>query len=80
MNATLKKWEIRDRAYVLVGRSPLTYKIKSRGILWFDEEKGINREIRYATNQNTLFVDEQDGHARLGHIVFVDGVLSVPKN
>ena len=42
-----KKWEIKDRTYVLKnGMSPLTYKIKSRGILWFDEDKGINREIK----------------------------------
>ena len=74
-------WEIKDRTYVLKGEfSPLTYTIRSRGIVWFDEEKGINREIRYATNQNSLFVDEQDGHVRLGHIIFEDGSLSVPKN
>ena len=81
MNATLKNWEIKDRTYVLKGGfSPLTFFVKGRGIIWFDEEKGINREIRYATNQNSLFVDEQDGHVRLGHIVFTDGVLYVPKN
>ena len=52
-----KKWEIKDRTYVLKnGMSPLTYKIKSRGILWFDEDKGVNREIRYASNQNTLLL------------------------
>ena len=80
MNA-LKNWEIKDRYYVLKdGYSPLTYKIKSRGIIWFDEEKGINRSIRYATNQNSLFVDEQDNHARLGHVVFEDGILFVPKS
>ena len=76
-----KKWEIKDRTYVLKnGMSPLTYKIKSRGILWFDEDKGINREIRYASNQNTLFRDEQDEFARLDHIIFENGVLSVPRN
>ena len=73
-------WEIKQRTYVLNnGFSPLTYKVKSKGIIWFDEEKGINREVRYATNQNSLFVDEQDGNARLGHIIFEDGVLTVPK-
>ena len=81
MNATQKKWEIKDRTYVLTGNySPLTYAIKSKGIIWFDEEKGINREIRYTTNQNSLFVDEQDGFARLGHVVFEDGSLHVPKS
>ena len=78
--ATKKKWEIKDRTYILNNIAPLTYKIKSRGILWFDEEEGVNKEIRYCVNQDSLFVKEQDDHARLGHIVFVDGALNVPKN
>lgn len=74
-------WEVKDRTYILNGGfSPLTYHIKSKGILWFDEEKGINREIRYAVNQNSLFTDEQDGHVRLGHVIFEDGNLHVPKS
>ena len=74
-------WELKDRTYVLNdGFAPLTYHIKTKGFLWFDEEQGINRVIRYATNQNSLFVDEQDGHARLGHVVFSDGVLHVKKS
>ena len=77
----MKNWEIKDRTYVLRnGMSPLTYKIKSTGLLYFDEEKGINREIRYADNQKSLFIDEQDGFAQLRHIVFQDGILVVPRN
>lgn len=76
----MKNWEIKDRTYVLKnGMSPLTYKIKSTGLLHFDEEKAINREIRYADNQKSLFIDEQDGFAQLKHIVFRDGVLMVPR-
>jgi hypothetical protein len=48
-------------------------------LLWFDEEKGYQREIRYATNQRSCFVDEQEGPATLGRIVFRNGVLNVPK-
>ena len=73
-------WELRDRTYVLNGKTPLTFFIKSKGIIHFDEEKGINREIRYAENANTLFVDEQVGHVRLGHIIFEDGVLHTRKS
>lgn len=76
----MKNWEIKDRTYVLKnGMSPLTYKIKSTGLLHFDESKAINREIRYADNQKSLFIDEQDGFAQLKHIVFRDGVLMVPR-
>lgn len=73
-------WEIKDRTYYLKGgRNALTYTIKSKGIYWFDEEKGYEREIKYTLNQKTPFVDEFQGPARLGHIVFTDGTLVVPK-
>jgi len=76
----MKNWEIKDRTYVLKnGMSPLTYKIKSSNILWFDEKEGVNKEIRYANNQKSLFVDEQDGYARVEHIIFTDGSLFVPR-
>ena len=35
--------------------------------------------IRYATNQNSPFKDEQNGEATLGHIIFRDGSLLVKK-
>ena len=73
-------WEIKDRTYYLKdGLSPLTYTINSRGIYWFDEEKGYERELKYTVNQKTPFVDEFKGDAILGHITFNDGVLNVPK-
>ena len=78
-------WEIKDRTYILKGnRSPITWTIQSKHtsrkpLLYFDEEKGENKEIRYATNQKSLFVDEQVGFATLGHIIFLDGVLEAPR-
>ncbi len=80
-----KGWEIKDRHYFVKGRyQPLTMRIPSKHgrkfpMLFFDEELGINRELRYATNMNSPFKDEQDGHATMGHIVFKDGVLNVSK-
>ena len=77
---TTPKWEIKDRSYYLInGKSPLTYTIKGKNIFWFDKEKGFERELKYTLNQKTCFVDEFKGDARLGHIVFEDGVLIVPK-
>lgn len=77
----VKNWEIKDRTYVLKnGMSPLTYKLKSSNLLWFDEKEGVNKEIRYANNQKSLFVDEQDNFARVEHIIFTDGTLYVPRN
>jgi hypothetical protein len=73
-------WEVKDRVYLLKGGiAPLTYTIKSKNIFWFDEEKGYERELKYTTNQKTPFVDEFSGPERLGHIVFEDGALVVPK-
>jgi len=77
-------WEIKDRMYIVVGQAPLTLTISSKHtsrhpLLWFDKEKGIQREIRYATNQNSPLIDEQKGEATLGHIMFKDGVLYVKK-
>lgn len=83
---TTKEWEIKDRVYYLLNDiAPITFTITSRHsdyypLLWFDEEKGYNRELRYAVNQKTPFVDEQVGHCSLSHIVFEDGVLHVPKD
>jgi hypothetical protein len=79
------KWEIKDRNYYLMGDvSPLTYSIPSKHssrypLLWFDPETGEQRELRYATNHSSVFVSEQKGEATLGHIVFEDGTLFVPK-
>lgn len=80
-----KGWEIKDRTYYVKGnRQPLTLTIPSRHgtrypLTWFDEETGGQRELRYATNMSSPFVDEQKGEATLGHIMFKDGTLTVGK-
>ena len=77
-------WEYKDRNYYLTnGKSPLTFTIPARHtrrypLVWFDPEKGYERELRYATNQKSIFVDEQEGPATLKHVVFDDGSLCVP--
>ena len=49
-------------------------------LLYFDEEKGINRPLRYARNQKSPFEDEQDGNAIMEPIIFEDGFLHVERN
>ena len=79
------KWEYKDRLYEMTGnKTPLIWSIPSmhtakRPMLWFDKEKGYQRELRYATNQKTPFVDEQEGTSTLGRIIFENGKLYVPK-
>lgn len=53
---------------------------EKRPLLYFDEALGYERELRYATNQQSVFVDEQNGNVTLEHIVFRDGTLFVPRN
>ena len=83
MNKTVEKYA--DKQYKLLGDvAPLSYMLASRHtrrfpLLWFDEEKGENRALRYARNQKSPFEDEQDGNAVLEPVMFEDGMLSVPR-
>ena len=73
-------WEIKDRLYVLKNNmTPLTYRIPSSKIMYFDEELGYEREVTYTLNQRSPFNDEFKGEARLGSIVFRNGSIMVPK-
>lgn len=75
------KWEVKDRIYILKNNfAPITFSLKSRGIYYFDEDQGYERELKYTTNQRTPFVDEFKGDARLAHIVFEEGTLFVPRS
>jgi len=77
-------WEIKDRLYHLINKKPLTLRLNCKHsrrspLLYFDEENGEQKELRYATNMSSPFVDDQKGTATLGHIVFKSGRLFVPK-
>ena len=78
-------WELKDRTYVISdSHSPLTYTLQSRHtarypLIWVDKATGEQEELRYATNQNSPLVSQQKGQATLGHIIFENGVLNVPK-
>ena len=81
-----KGWEIKDRTYFVTGQyKPLTFRIPSKHsakkpLLWYDESNQTTRELRFATNMNSPFKDEQNGEATLGTILFKDGALVVHKN
>ena len=83
--APVDNWEYKDRNYYLIGnKKPLTYTLPSRHskrypLVWFDSEKGYEREMRYGTNMKSIFVDEQKGQITMKHIVFDSGHLFVPK-
>ena len=65
--------------------APLCFMLNSNHnkrspLLYFDEEKGVNRPLRYARNQKSPFEDEQDGNAILEPVVFEDGFLMVDRS
>jgi len=76
---------LKTKAYRLKrSERPLSYMLSSRHsnrspLLYFDEDQGVNRPLRYARNQKTPFEDEQDGNAILEPIVFEDGMLVVQR-
>tara|TARA_R100001129_G_scaffold177498_2_gene152436 strand:+ start:1412 stop:2158 length:747 start_codon:yes stop_codon:yes gene_type:complete len=82
----MKKQTYKSKTYRLTrGQRPLSYTIPSRNtsrspLLYFDEETGVNRPLRYARNQRSPFEDEQDGNAILEPVVFEDGMLYVDRS
>lgn len=82
----MKTNQAKDKVYVLnQDKTPVSFFIQSRSnkrrqLLHFDEDKGINRPLRYSKNQKSVFEDEQDGTAILEPIVMEDGKITVLKN
>ena len=64
MNKIKKVYE--DKVYKLSrDAAPLSYMLSSKhtkrkALLYFDEETGVNRALRYARNQKSIFEDEKD--------------------
>ena len=57
-----------------------TGSAKKKPLLIWDDLKKENRAIRYAENQSSIYVEDQDDNPVLTPIVFEDGFLMVPAN
>lgn len=74
-----------SKSYKLVSDvAPLSFMLSSHhshrsALLYFDEDEGVNKPLRYARNQRSPFMDEQDGNAIMEPIVFEDGFLHVDR-
>jgi len=79
--AVTHTWEQRDRLYVLKnGSTPNNLILRSKHsnnkpLQYFDGK--IQRAMRYATNQVSVFMDEQSGDVTLPAIIFENGKLFV---
>lgn len=71
--------ELKQRIYTLVGGiTPVNFILRSRHtsnkpLQYFDGK--VNRSLRYASNQSSIFEDEQMGDVTLTAIVFNNGKL-----
>ena len=77
----LPNMQPKTRVFILTSnRTPIRHMIAVKHTaskpLTFNDS-GLNRALRWATNQVTTFVDEQDGLATLQPIIFQDGKLVV---
>jgi len=75
--------EVKNKIYMLKdGLRPLTYTLSNRHkadlpLQYFDKKTNTLKPLRYATNQESIFISEQTGEVTLGNIVFEAGVLVV---
>jgi hypothetical protein len=80
-----KQQKFVDKVYRLTrNAAPLSFMLPTKNssrspLMWFDEEKGFNRALRYARNQKSPFEDEQDGNFILEPVIFENGLLRVSK-
>lgn len=79
-----KQEDVKNKIYMLTGgERPITYTLSNRHkeelpLQYFDAKTNVLKPMRYATNQESVFVSEQTGDVVLGSIVFEGGVLVVP--
>ena len=82
---TTPKKPLVDKTFRLTrDAAPLSFMLaskttKRKPLLYFDEDQGVNKPLRYARNMKSPFEDEQDGNAILEPIIFEDGFLHVPR-
>jgi hypothetical protein len=75
----------KDKTYTLLStNTPMQFFLRNRHkkqspLQYYDEEKKQLRSLCYASNQISIFEDEQTGDVMLGSIVFINGNLTVPK-
>lgn len=81
----MKKQKFETKVYRLKSdKAPMSYILPTRHsraypLTYFDESTGESKALRYATNQKTPFMDEQEGEVILKPVIFENGMLTVPK-
>jgi len=79
----LDTFESKDIVYLLTGNyTPITFMLRTKHsanspLLYFDGKR--NRSLRWSDNQESPFLEEQDGYAICPPIIFENGKLFVKK-
>ena len=76
----IKKKSVRDSLVIfeIIKGGGIVCKIKSE-IPVYDRQTGKVRQIRYCPGESSIFKDEQSDASVRSHVVFRDGLLSVPE-
>lgn len=69
----------KPKVYLLRRKGGIVYRISSDATS-YDPETNTIRLIRYSPSEPSIYADEQSSLARREHIVFEDGILTVPVN
>lgn len=64
--------------YTLIKGGGIWYSLPQNGITLFDDALNTVRQIRYCPSEPSIYVDEQSDNALRQHVVFENGLLSVP--
>lgn len=80
----IKKKEVKKEREVYIfltqKKGGIYFSIPQKNITVFDEETNSVREIRYCSNENSVYADEQSPNGVREQIVFRNGMLAVRKN
>jgi len=69
----------KPKVYLLRRKGGIVYRISSDATA-YDAENNTIRLVRYSPSEPSIYADEQSNLARREHIVFEDGILTVPVN
>ena len=70
----VENFEFKKRVYLLKQTNNEQYQLRTRSkrrpLLYTDMVAKKNKELRFCTNEDTPFIDEQGDNARVGHLFF----------
>lgn len=67
------------KVYQMIGnKGGIFFKLRSKNVSIYDEERRLVRQIRYCPGEPSIYVDEQSEISKIEHVVFENKIISVP--